>query len=102
MEVGQAHRHTVTGSACRRSLGGLKRSAGPDGRERKVEVSAQALAEALAILVVDLVGVLPAGDRTATLERLANKLDDQGRTPGGSEAAALLGAVGHALMRLEW
>lgn len=58
------------------------------------------LAEALAILTVDLVGVLPGLDRDAVLERLANRLDVHGRRPGGSEAAAMLGAVGRAVIRL--
>ncbi|MEH3118862.1 MAG: hypothetical protein PGN25_15055 [Methylorubrum populi] len=58
------------------------------------------LAEALAVMAVDLVGVLPGLDRDAVLERLANRLDAHGRTPGGTEAAALLGAVGRALIRL--
>lgn len=58
------------------------------------------LAEALAILTVDLVGVLPILDRDAVLERLANRLDEHGRRPGGSDAAAMLGAVGRALIRL--
>ncbi|SEH31632.1 hypothetical protein SAMN02799636_01108 [Methylobacterium sp. 275MFSha3.1] len=64
-------------------------------------VSARAVAEVLAILVVDLIGVLPVSDRAATLERLANRLDDQSRTPGGRETAALLSSVAEALMRLE-
>ncbi|KQQ23711.1 hypothetical protein ASF53_05135 [Methylobacterium sp. Leaf123] len=58
------------------------------------------LAEALAILTVDLVGVLPILDRDAVLERLANRLDEHGRSPGGTEAAAILGAVSRALIRL--
>ncbi len=65
------------------------------------ELPTQRLAEALAVLMVDLVGAMPLGDRCAVLERLANRLDDRGRVAGGSEAAALLGAVGSALMRLE-
>ncbi len=58
------------------------------------------LAEALAILTVDLVGVLPGLDRDAVLERLANRLDEHGRKAGGTEAAWLLGAVSRALIRL--
>ncbi|GAA0278533.1 hypothetical protein GCM10008965_52310 [Methylorubrum aminovorans] len=58
------------------------------------------LGEALAILMVDLVGVMPGLDRDAVLERLANRLDGHGRTPGGTNSAMLLGAVGRALIRL--
>lgn len=64
-------------------------------------IGPQRLAEALAVLMVDLVGAVLATEREAALERLANRLDDRARTPGGTEAAALLGAVGAALMRLE-
>lgn len=99
MEVRQANRNNDPGSAGRRGLGGLGRSAVPDGRDGAV--SAKAVAEVLAILAVDLVGVLPITDRVATLERLANRLDDQSRTPGGREIAALLSGVAEALMRLE-
>ncbi len=65
------------------------------------ELSTQRLAEALAVLMVDLVGAMPLGDRCAVLERLANRLDDRGRVAGGSEAAVLLGAVASSLIRLE-
>ncbi|GJD88214.1 hypothetical protein BHAOGJBA_1727 [Methylobacterium hispanicum] len=65
------------------------------------ELPTQRLAEALAVLMVDLVGAIPLGDRCAVLERLANRLDDRGRVAGGSEAAVLLGALAVALMRLE-
>ncbi|CAO4179505.1 hypothetical protein EEDFHM_03532 [Methylorubrum populi] len=58
------------------------------------------LAEVLAILTVDLVGVLPILDRDAVLERLANRLDEHGRSPGGTAASIMLGAVGRALIRL--
>lgn len=58
------------------------------------------LAEVLAILAVDLVEAVGAPDVGFVLERLTNRLDGQGRTAGGSEAAALLGAVGRSLMRL--
>jgi hypothetical protein len=98
MEVSDRNRHGDPGSAGRRSLGGHGRSAGPDGRGGTV--SAGAVAEVLAILVIDLVGVLPVDDLAATLERLANRLDEQSRTPGGRETAALLGGVAEALMRL--
>ena len=99
MEVRQANKHRDPGSAGRRRLGGHGRSAGPDGIEGMV--SGKAVAETLAILMVDLIRVLPAQDRRGTLERLANRLDDQARTPGGGETAVLLGAVADALMRLE-
>ena len=59
------------------------------------------LAEALAIMVSEIMTVLPIGGRGAALERVTNRLDDLGRTPGGNAAAGLLGAVGAALMRLE-
>lgn len=51
-------------------------------------------------MMVDLVGVMPGLDRDAVLERLANRLDEHGRTPGGTDTAMLLGAVGRALIRL--
>ncbi|NEU13564.1 hypothetical protein G3T14_15700 [Methylobacterium sp. BTF04] len=59
------------------------------------------LGDALAVLCVDLIAVLPAVDRPAVRERLANRLDDQARTPGAGPAAALLGAIAIALMRME-
>lgn len=59
------------------------------------------LAEVLAILASELVDVMPVADRGAARERLANRLDGLGRTPGGSEAAGMLGAVGGAMMRME-
>lgn len=65
------------------------------------ELTPDRLAEALAVLILDLVGSLPLADRSAVLERLANRLDDRGRIGGGSAAAGLLGAVGVALMRME-
>ena len=58
------------------------------------------LAEVLAILTVDLIGVLYVDDRTAALQRLANRCDGHGRTRNGSTAAAMLGEIGGALMRL--
>lgn len=61
----------------------------------------QALGDALAVLVVDVIAVMPMPDRAAARERLANRLDDQSRIPGAGPAAALLGAVANALMRLE-
>lgn len=60
---------------------------------------AETLAKALAVFAVDLIEVLPVRDREAALERLANRLDDRGRGADGA-AAALLGAVGGALMRV--
>jgi hypothetical protein len=65
------------------------------------ELPPNRLAEAMAVILHDLVGALDVRDRSVVLERLANRLDDRGRTAGGTEAAALLGAVGGALMRLE-
>ena len=99
MEVSDRNRRCDPRSAGRRRLGGHGWSAGPG--ERDGLVSARAVAEVLAILAVDLIGVLPVSNRTATLERLANRLDDQGRTPGGRETAGLLAGVAGALMRLE-
>ena len=58
------------------------------------------LAEALAIIVIDMVGALGLNDRDAILEGLANTFDRRGRTRRGTEAAQMLGAVGGALMRL--
>jgi hypothetical protein len=71
-------------------------SAPPDGAAPRLKP----LGEALAIMMVDLVGVMPGLDRNAVLERLANRLDEHGRTPGGTDTAMLLGAVGRALIRL--
>lgn len=61
----------------------------------------QALGDALAVLVADVIAVVPMTDRAAARERLANRLDDQSRIPSAGPAAALLGAVANALMRLE-
>lgn len=58
------------------------------------------LAEALAVFAVDLIEAVGMQDRRSVLEGLANRLDGRGRTPDGSEAAVMLGAVGGALMRL--
>ncbi|MEH3117035.1 MAG: hypothetical protein PGN25_05325 [Methylorubrum populi] len=58
------------------------------------------LAEVLAIVVFEVVGAIDPANRSAALERVANRLDGHGRAFGG-EAAAMLGAVGAALMRLE-
>ncbi|WP_426313874.1 hypothetical protein ACN9MF_20385 [Methylobacterium fujisawaense] len=59
------------------------------------------LAEALAVIVVEVLGVLPSAHREAALIRIANRLDGFGRAPRGNEAAALLRAVAGALMRME-
>ncbi|WP_156647966.1 hypothetical protein [Methylobacterium sp. Leaf88] len=59
------------------------------------------LGDALAVLCVDLIAVLPAQDRRAAQERLANRLYEQACTPRSGQAAALLGAIANALMRLE-
>ncbi|MET3692371.1 hypothetical protein [Methylobacterium goesingense] len=59
------------------------------------------LGDALAVLCVDLIAVLPAQDRAAARERLANRLYEQARTPRSGPAAALLGAIANAMMRLE-
>lgn len=65
------------------------------------ELPTNRLAEALAVLMLDLVGSLPLTERRGTLERLANRLHDRGCVANGTEAAALLGAVGGALMWME-
>ncbi|KQO76451.1 hypothetical protein ASF20_13985 [Methylobacterium sp. Leaf88] len=59
------------------------------------------MGDALAVLCVDLIAVLPAQDRRAAQERLANRLYEQACTPRSGQAAALLGAIANALMRLE-
>lgn len=59
------------------------------------------LAEALAVLVSEMIDLMPGVDRDAARERIANRLDGFGRTPGGSEAAGLLRAVAEVLMRME-
>ncbi|WP_419952514.1 hypothetical protein [Methylobacterium sp.] len=58
------------------------------------------LADAIAVLVVDLMFVLSDGSSHERLEQLANRLDDRGRTPNGTGAAALLGDVSKSLMRM--
>lgn len=63
-------------------------------------LNAEIIADALAVLMVDIIAVLPAPDRMEVLERLANRLDDRGRTPNGTGAAALLGDVSKSLMRM--
>jgi len=63
-------------------------------------VSPQAMADALAVFAVDLIGVLPQGERTEMLQRLANRLDNQARAVGGGQAAAMVGAIGESLMKL--
>lgn len=59
------------------------------------------LAEALAVIVVEVLGVLPIDHRDAALIRITNRLDGFGRTPRGHEAARMLRAVAEALMRME-
>jgi hypothetical protein len=59
------------------------------------------LAEALAVIVVEVLGVLPSAHREAALIRIANRLDGFGRAPRCNEAAALLRTVAEALMRME-
>lgn len=73
----------------------------PTAAVTPTELAPGRLAEALAVLMVDIVEVLAVSDRRAARERLANILFEQGLVPGGNEAAVLLGAVGGALMRLE-
>lgn len=51
--------------------------------------------------MVDLIEVVPLDDRPAARERLSNRLDNQARRASGGPAAALLGAIAFALMRLE-
>jgi formiminotetrahydrofolate cyclodeaminase len=58
------------------------------------------LADAIAVLVVDLMSVLSESSSHERLEQLANRLDDRGRTPNGTDAAALLGDVSKSLMRM--
>ncbi|MDO9428416.1 MAG: hypothetical protein Q7T93_16490 [Methylobacterium sp.] len=79
-------------------MAGLSSPAGMEGRGPPL---VQVLGDALAVLMVDLIAVVPVGDRPAARERLANRLDDQSRIPGAGPAATLLGAVANALMRLE-
>ncbi|KQP82882.1 hypothetical protein [Methylobacterium sp. Leaf117] len=64
------------------------------------ELTTDRIAEALAVMMLDLVAVLDVGDRRSVMERLANRLDDRGRVPNGSDAAMLLGRIGGALMRV--
>lgn len=64
------------------------------------ELPSDRLADALAVLMLDLVHCLPVADRGGVMERLANRLDDRGRTAGGAEGAMLLGQVGGALIRI--
>lgn len=59
------------------------------------------LAEALAVMLSDLLAVLPGHKGLATRERLANRLHERGALLGGTEAARLLGAVAGVLMKLE-
>jgi hypothetical protein len=68
--------------------------------EAPAELPPARLAEVLAIVVLEVVGAIDPNSRGAALERVANRLDGHGRA-FGSEAAAMLGAVGMALMRLE-
>lgn len=63
-------------------------------------VTRETLADALAVLMLDLASALPGVDRREVLERLANRLDDRGRTPDSTAAACLLQNVGNALMRM--
>jgi hypothetical protein len=64
------------------------------------QITPQAMADALAIFAADLVGVMPQGEHTEMLQRLANRLDDQARVPGAGQAAAMLGAISGSLMRM--
>ncbi|MDP4024438.1 hypothetical protein Q8W71_17575 [Methylobacterium sp. NEAU 140] len=65
------------------------------------ELPPAGLSEVLAVLVSEIVSALPIPDREGALVRIANRLDDLGRLPGGNEGAAMLGAVADVLMRLE-
>ena len=69
-----------------------------DGRNRRPTEAV--LADALAVMLVDLMAVLSETPTIETLERLANRLDDRGRTANGTPAAALLGQVSVSLMRM--
>ena len=73
-----------------------------DGVERRRlrAIDVETLADALAVLILDLASALPGVDRREVLERLANRLDDRGRTPDGTDAARLLHSVGGALLRM--
>lgn len=63
-------------------------------------VTRRTLSEALAVMMVDMMAAMEVDDRPATLERLANRLDDRGRVVGGGETAKLIGATGAVLIRL--
>ncbi|KQP02634.1 hypothetical protein ASF26_14490 [Methylobacterium sp. Leaf93] len=69
-------------------------------RRRFRAIDAETVADALAVLMVDLASALPGVDRREVLERLANRLDDRGRTPDGTDAARLLHSVGDTLLRM--
>lgn len=71
---------------------------GDDGRNRRPTEAV--LADALAVMLVDLIAVLSDSHTVETLERLANRLDDRGRIANGTPAAALLGQVSVSLMRM--
>lgn len=71
-----------------------------DGAMTLQVTSIATVADALAVMMVDLVSVLPGEAQRGTLERLANRLDDRGRTPNGSEAARLLGAVSASMLKM--
>ncbi|MCJ2127992.1 hypothetical protein [Methylobacterium sp. E-045] len=72
-----------------------------DGRDAAVgKVTANTIADALAVMLADLVAVLSDAPTVETLERLANRLDDRGRIANGTPAAALLGQVSVSLMRM--
>lgn len=71
---------------------------GGDSRSRRPTEAV--LADALAVMLVDLLAVLSDSPTVETLERLANRLDDRGRTANGTLSAALLGQVSASLMRM--
>lgn len=64
------------------------------------ELPADRLADALAVMMLDLVQSLPITDRGGVLERLANRLDDRGRIARGGDSALLLSRVAGALMQI--
>ncbi|MCJ2098966.1 hypothetical protein [Methylobacterium sp. E-046] len=59
------------------------------------------LSEVLAVILQEIVALIPTVDQDPALQRLANRFDRLSRVSGGSEAAGMLGAISGDLMRLE-
>lgn len=59
------------------------------------------LAEALAVIIVEVLSVLPSAHREAALIRIANRLDGFARVATNTEAGMMLGAISRVLMQLE-